>query len=218
MISSIQEINQLECPVCFNQELSSPQFVYTSCCFQKICNVCDQIFKDCVHCRAQLGDLRIRFGDDSFDMKNSSFLRLLPGSHTVKSVIQTVKQFFPLVETKLTCPLSIRLLNHKGYWIPYYEGEITNKDQYYLQNMRLPHHSFTNSEMESWIVALLMSDKFLTTNPLTKEEIHKKCNSYAARISSSVLSQEQINLRIESLVERGYCEFDEKTNTYKYLD
>lgn len=214
----IQKVKQLECPVCFNEELSSPQLVYTFCCFQKICNVCDQILKNCVHCRAQLGELRIRFGRNSFDVKNSSFLRLLPGDHTVKSVIQTVKQFFPLVETQLANRLIMRLLNSRERWTYYYyEGEITNKNQYFLEYMRLPHNDLTNSEIESWIVTLLTSGKSLTEKPLTKEEIHKKCNSYATRISSSVLSQEQINVRIKDLMERGYCEFDEKTNVYKYL-
>lgn len=210
-------INQLQCHACSKQELSSSQLIYTSCCFQKVCSLCDQALKNCFHCKTQLGELRIQFGWNTFDTKNSSILRLLPGNHTTSSIIQTVKQLFPHIETQLTNRPIIKILDSKKDW-NYYDGEVTNNHQYFLQNMRLPHHHITNFEIKSWIVALLTSGKLLTSSPLTKEEIQKKCNSYAARITSSNLSQEQINSLIASLVDDGYCEFDEKTNTYKYLN
>lgn len=210
----IQKITQLECPICFNEELSSPQLVYMSCCFQKVCEVCDQIIKRCAFCETELGEIRIRFGNHFFELQKSSILRLLPGNHTVKSVIRIVNKFFPLIETQLKNPPIIKLLDSNGYWCYYYEGEISNTDQYYLQYMRLPHCNLTNPEVDKWILALLKSKNTLTKNPLTKEEFHRKCNSYSARICLSFLSQNYINSRLQSLETRKYCAFDKKTQTY----
>src|SRR5690349_1162904 len=92
-----------ECTVCF-EELSSPQIVYTQCCFQKTCKTCDQIYKYCISCRSDLGDIRIQFGPHPMFTKDSSRLRLLPGKNTVGSIICTIKKFFPCIETQLTFP------------------------------------------------------------------------------------------------------------------
>lgn len=206
------------CPVCF-EELSSRQIVYTQCCFQKICETCDQIYDRCVRCRADLGDVRIQFGSHPLLTKDSSKLRLLPGKNTVGAVILTVKKFFPLVETQLTNPLTMLKLSVGGGWGSIYDrdSEITSIGQYYLRAMRLPHHPLSDNEVDSWIVTLLISGTHLTKNKLTKEEFHRKCSTYAMRIYPSVISQEYINSRLKSLEERCYCELDEKENAYRYI-
>lgn len=145
--------------------------------------------------RADLGDVRIQFGSHPLFVKNFSKLRLLPEKNTVGSVIQTVKKFFPLVETQLTQPLTMSELSSDGHWRSLYDcdSEITNIGQYYLKNMRLPHKELSDGEVEKWIVTLLISGDHLTKNDLTKEEFHRKCSTYAMRVCSSVISQEYID-------------------------
>jgi len=211
-------ISSPDCPVCF-EELSSRKIVYTQCCFQNICETCDQIYDRCVSCTADLGDVRIQFGSHPMFTENSSKLRLLPAKNTVGSVILTVKEFFPLVETQLTNPLTMYKLSIGGSWGPIYDrdSEITSISQYYLRDMRPPHHPLSDIEVDSWIVTLLTSGTHLTKNKLTKEEFHRKCSIYAMRIHPSVISQEYINSRLKSLEERCYCELDGKENTYHYI-
>lgn len=217
MASEVQKINRSGCPICFKEELSSPQIVYSSCCFQRVCNVCDQMLNKCAHCRAALGELRIRFGALRFDMENSSNLRLSPKHNTINSVISAVKKFLPLMETVLENPLTMKLRHPNGDWSYPDNNEITNENEYYLERVRLPHIDLTDSEVDRWIGALLGSGKRLTQKPLTKEEIHRKCKSYADRISPSPLSQEYINSRMQVLVENGFCELDGETDTYHSL-
>lgn len=212
---------QFECPVCFNEELSSPQFVYSACCYQKVCDVCDKTLSKCPQCRTELGELRIRFGGP-FDMKNSSKLRLLPAHNTAGSVISTVKRLFPSTETQCAHPPFMRYQNFTGpdglvkFGQPVSDTEeITSEREYYLENVRSPHERLTDNDVDGWIVALLWSgDKLIAR--ATKEEIHRKCNIYADKFCSSGLSQEYINSRIESLVKRGYCELNRETDTYHY--
>lgn len=212
------KINQAKCSICFKKELPSIQLVYLSCCFNKICDACDKILNKCPHCRTELGELRIRFGFQPIETKNSSKLRLSLENNTVKSIISTLRKFFPLLETQLSNGPIMRLRDFGGRLLPCYgDHEITKEGEYYLGNIRLPHKNITDSEVEGWIMALLVSGKTLTTRALTKEEIHRKCNSYADRISSSGLSQEYINSLLESLMKRSYCELDGKTDTYYYL-
>lgn len=180
---------------------------------------CDQIYHRCVGCRADLGDVRIQFGSHPMSPKDSSKLRLLPTKNTVSSVILTVNEFFPLVETQLTHPLTMLKLSVGGIWgsICDRDSEITSIGQYYLREMRLPHHPLSDNEVDSWIVTLLIAGTALTENKLTKEEFHRKCSIYAMRIYPSVISQEYINSRLKSLEERCYCELDVKTNAYHYI-
>lgn len=205
-----------ECPVCF-EELSSPQIVYTQCCFQKICENCDQIYNSCIGCRADLGDVRIQFGSNPIFQKCSSKLRLLPGKNTVDSIILTIKNFFPLVETQLTSRLTMVKLIDTGGWASIYEGdsEITNIGRYFLNYMRLPHHPLSDREVESWIVTLLTSGNSLPKNKLTIEEIHKKCTTYAMRIYPFEISQEYISSRLKELEKQGFCKLDENKKVYR---
>ncbi len=108
---------------------------------------------------------------------------------------------------------------YSGRWYCIHNDKIAiNVDgEHYLQNMRLPHIELTDSEVDGWIVALLTSGNHLTTKPLTKEEIHQKCKSYATRIHPSPLTQDYVNSRIENLAERGYCKLNEETGVYHYL-
>lgn len=207
-----------DCPVCF-EELSSRQMVYTQCCFQQVCEACDQIYDRCVRCRADLGDVRIQFGSHPMFTKDSSKLRLLPGKNTVDSVILSVKTFFPLVETQLTNRLTMLKLSMGGNWGSIYDrdSEITSIGQYYLRAMRLPHRSLSDNEVDNWIITLLTSGTHLTKNKLTKEEFHRKCSTYAMRIYPFVISQGYINSRLKSLEEQCYCKLDEKESVYRYI-
>ena len=215
----MQNTIQVQCPICF-LDFSSPQLVYNYCCFQKVCDVCDKILKNCAFCQAELRDLRINFGFNPSDKKNYSQLRLSTGKHTGESIVKTVKQFFPVLETRPTCRLSFRIRKtvlDKKIWCTYLDGEINEKETYFLEYMRLPHMPVSDIEVDSWIFILLCSGKDLTNNPLTIKEIHRKCNIYAARISSIPLSLEYISARLQSLKERNYCIYSENTQTYRYL-
>ena len=216
MLSIHHDARPIECPVCFETELTSPQLVYSSCCFQKVCSVCDRMLTHCVHCRTKLGNLRIRFGEYSFDYINTSILRLLPAETTVNLVFQKARQFFPSRETQLTRPLAMQAQNSAGRWSIFYNDTLASDGHYYLESMRLPHKNLTDSEVESWIIALLVSGGKLTTKPLTEEEIHRKCTLYAARLYPMVLSQEYIHARMKSLTRRGYCTLDKAANVYRY--
>lgn len=199
-----------ECAACHSSDFPSTKLVYTSCCFQKVCEACDKTLKECVHCKAELGELRIRCGWSSLNIKNLSNLRLLKGSHTAKSVIEGIQRLFPAIaETQLTNPLTMKKLDSNETYASN-DAELTAKEQYFVGPLRLPHLPLFDNDVKGWIVALLYSGKCLT-----KEELHKKCNIFAARISPS-LSQEYINSIIEGLEKDGYCKLDNKTSAYSY--
>ena len=111
----------------------------------------------------------------------------------------------------------MRVRHPSGEWTYCSDNEIVRENEYYLENVRLPHINLTDSEVDGWIFSLLVSGKTLTTKILTKDEIYRKCKSYADRICPSPLLKEYVNSRIESLVERGCCEFDAETDSYHYL-
>jgi hypothetical protein len=153
------------------------------------------------------------------DIAKSSILRLLPGKHTAKSIILTVKKIYPLIETQLTYKPKMYELNSNERWdlCDLNNDELSDTKQYYLRYMRLPHIPLTDHEVDKWIVTLLTSGKCLTKNNLTKEEIHRKCTIYAMRIYPSIISQEYIDSRLQSLTDRCYCKLNEKDNIYYYI-
>lgn len=210
-------LSDQDCTICF-EDFSSQELVYALCCMKRVCNVCDATLKKCAHCNAALGDVRIHFGPIA-RFEETSILRLTPEEHTARSIVNLVKKSFPYSKTRLTNPPEIVSVNSNndgiGWVLP--NTPITNDGRFYLQRMSLPHRlKLTASLIQQWIVALLTSGQFLTKNPLTEEEIYKKCKFYAERIHPRPLSRAIVVEQIESLVERNFCYFDKNTKTYVY--
>lgn len=192
MISAANTIPS-ECPVCFNNS-SYSQFVYSACCFKKVCAVCDRILSQCPQCRAELGKLRITFGN-SCHMKEFPQLRLLPEHKTIGDVISTVRNFFPSIEIQLShwtyiVELYTRPDGSYKWGLPsIHQTELIKEQTYCLERVRLPDLPLTNQEVECWIVNLIHSgNRFIAR--ATKEEIHKKCNHYAQKYCPFNLSME----------------------------